>query len=202
MISYEVTKAEPKGKFIQVKYSKDGELDYYKNFRTTDFSTDNIMQLVSSGQVEAQNHWNATNSLPDSVDISGLSGSLKTIITTPQPQFDDTTETLEQTVVETDDSITYGWSIRPKTQAELDFDLGVFRATASTSMRQARLALARQGLLATVQSNINALSEESQIEWEYAGSVERNSPLVQSLGAALGLTDEQLDDLFKLAVTL
>jgi len=202
MISYEVTKAEPKGKFIQVKYSKDGELDYYKNFRTTDFSNDNIMQLVSSGQVEAQNHWNSTNSLPGSVDISGLSGSLKTIITTPQPQFDDTTETLEKTVVETDDSITYGWSIRPKTQAELDFDVGIFRATTSTSMRQARLALKQQGLLATVQSNIDSLPEEAQIEWEYATTVDRPSALVATLGAALGLTEDQLDDLFKLAVTL
>ena len=72
----------------------------------------------------------------------------------------------------------------------------------AVSMRQARLALSRQGLLGQVQAGIDALPEESQIEWEYAGFVERNSPLVQSLGAALGLTDEQLDDLFRLAVTL
>ena len=72
----------------------------------------------------------------------------------------------------------------------------------AVSMRQARLALSRQGLLAQVQTGINSLSEESQIEWEYAGSVERNSPLVQSLGAALGLTETQLDDLFILAATL
>jgi len=70
------------------------------------------------------------------------------------------------------------------------------------SMRQARLALKQQGLLATVQSNIDALSEESQIEWEYAAVVERSSPLVASLGGALGLTEVQLDDLFKLAATL
>ena len=72
----------------------------------------------------------------------------------------------------------------------------------AVSMRQARLALKQEGLLATVQSNIDALPEESQIEWEYAAQVERSSPLVASLGAALGLTETQLDDLFKLAITL
>jgi len=70
------------------------------------------------------------------------------------------------------------------------------------SMRQARLALKQQGLLATVQSNIEALPEDAQIEWEYAAQVERGSDLVATLGAALGLTEDQLDDLFKLAVTL
>lgn len=100
--------------------------------------------------------------------------------------------------------LTIVWPEEPikRTQADLDQDISYFRTTTKVSMRQARLALSRQGLLGQVQAGIDALSEESQIEWEYAGSVERNSPLVQSLGAALGLTDEQLDDLFKLAVTL
>ena len=96
------------------------------------------------------------------------------------------------------------WPEEPpkRTQVELDQDILYFRETAKVSMRQARLALKQQGLLATVQSNINALPEESQIEWEYATTVERKSPLVVSLGTALGLTEEDLDNLFKLAITL
>ena len=41
-----------------------------------------------------------------------------------------------------------------------------------------------------------------QIEWEYATVIERNSPLVQSLAAGLGLTAADIDDLLTLAATL
>jgi hypothetical protein len=71
---------------------------------------------------------------------------------------------------------------------------------ASVTMRQARLALHRAGLLTQVNSTIT--DPEAQIEWEYATTVERNSPLVQNLAAGLGLTEQQLDDLFTTAATL
>jgi hypothetical protein len=71
----------------------------------------------------------------------------------------------------------------------------------SVTMRQARLALHRAGLLAQVDAAI-ASDVEAQIEWEYAQTVERHSPLVQNLAAGLGLTEEQLDNLFTLASTL
>ncbi len=70
------------------------------------------------------------------------------------------------------------------------------------SMRQARLALLQAELLATVDAAIAAGSEADQITWEYATEVDRNSPLVVNLSASLGLTEQQLDDLFTLAATL
>jgi hypothetical protein len=86
------------------------------------------------------------------------------------------------------------------------FDLPDFVPVATdvpytVTMRQARLALAEEGLLATVQENIAQLPEAAQIEWEYAGQVERASSLVSTLGDALGLAEVDLDNLFKLAVT-
>lgn len=74
------------------------------------------------------------------------------------------------------------------------------------SMRQARLALLKSGLLATVQSAVDSMpgaeGDAARIEWEFSSTVERNRPLVQSLGAALSLTEAQLDDLFRIAATL
>ena len=74
------------------------------------------------------------------------------------------------------------------------------------TMRQARLALLQQGLLASIQPAIDALDEPhrsaANIEWEYSQTVERNRPLVLTLGEALGLTDEDLDALFTLSDTL
>lgn len=75
------------------------------------------------------------------------------------------------------------------------------------SMRQARLALYDAGLLATVDESLSLMPIEeqrvkAQIEWEYATTVRRDSPLVYGLAGALGLTDEMLDDLFTLAASL
>lgn len=76
----------------------------------------------------------------------------------------------------------------------------------SVTMRQARLALLQQGLLATVNTAVAAMpgaaGEAARIEWEFSSTVERDRPLVQSLIGALGLTEAQLDSLFLLAGSL
>lgn len=71
---------------------------------------------------------------------------------------------------------------------------------ASVTPRQARLALLLAGHLQAVEDAINALpadqSQAARIGWDYASSVERASPLVATLGAALSLSGAQLDALF------
>lgn len=79
-------------------------------------------------------------------------------------------------------------------------------APQSVTMRQARLALLNAGLLTQVEAAIAAMpgaaGDAARIEWEYALSVERNSPLVASLAAALTLDSSQLDALFTQAAAL
>ena len=74
------------------------------------------------------------------------------------------------------------------------------------SMRQARLALLGAGLLAQVNTAVanmpGAEGDAARIEWEYAQEVRLDSPLVAGLSAALGLTDETLDNLYKVAAGL
>lgn len=68
------------------------------------------------------------------------------------------------------------------------------------SMRQARLALLGAGLLPQVEAAFDQMDEPERsaviIEWEYATELRRDHPLVASLAAALGLTEQQVDDLF------
>lgn len=68
------------------------------------------------------------------------------------------------------------------------------------TMRQARLALLAAGKYAGVDAAIDSLpspqKEEARIEWDYARDVERNSPIVAMMGAALDLDDAALDKLF------
>lgn len=69
------------------------------------------------------------------------------------------------------------------------------------TMRQARLALHSFGLLDQIKSFIAAASPEAQIEWEYATDVERSNPLVALVQTNAGLSDQDIDNLFKLAAT-
>ena len=77
----------------------------------------------------------------------------------------------------------------------------------SVTMRQARLALLRAALLDDVDAAIAAIPDPAQrkaaeIEWEYAQTVDRNSPFTQQMAAGLNLTAEQLDALFTQAAGL
>ena len=73
------------------------------------------------------------------------------------------------------------------------------------TMRQGKLALLHFGLLDTVDQLIAATpgvqGKAARIEWEYAASIKRQSVLVTSLIHYLGLTEDQLDELFILANT-
>lgn len=76
----------------------------------------------------------------------------------------------------------------------------------SVTMRQARRALLDAGLLGQVSTAIAAMpspaKETAQIDWEYAGTVDRTGTLITSLAGALGLDDAALDDLFETAAKL
>ncbi len=70
----------------------------------------------------------------------------------------------------------------------------------SITARQARLALLQIGKLADVTAAIvnlqSPMKEQVEIEWEYATEIYRNNGFIDTLGAALGLNKEALDDLF------
>lgn len=76
----------------------------------------------------------------------------------------------------------------------------------SCTRRQGRLALLAHGHLDDVEALIAAIADPAerraaQIEYE-ADTWERSNPTVQSMWEQLGGTPAQLDDLFRLAVTL
>lgn len=68
--------------------------------------------------------------------------------------------------------------------------------------RQARLVLLNAGLLDQVESAVDQAGGSTRIAWEYATEINRNDPLIQSIGQSLGLTEQQIDDLFTQAATL
>ena len=60
---------------------------------------------------------------------------------------------------------------------------------------QAKLQLYRVGLLDEVDAMV-ATDREVQLYWEFALEIRRTHPTLIAMAAGLGLTDEQLDELF------
>lgn len=74
------------------------------------------------------------------------------------------------------------------------------------TMRQARIALYNAGKLSAVNAAIagmpGAAGDAARIEWEFSSTVERNKPLVTSMGAVLSMDNAALDALFVAAAAL
>ena len=71
------------------------------------------------------------------------------------------------------------------------------KSSDSITMRQARLVLLNAGLLELVDNAIATGSDEVlKVEWEYATEVRRDWSNLISMALTLGITEEQLDNMF------
>lgn len=90
----------------------------------------------------------------------------------------------------------------PPTEQELREQVSALTA------RQLRLGLLKAGISpSTVTVTLAAMPagpdrDEAQIEWEYATTFNRMHPLIATVGAALDLTDTQIDTMWNAAISL
>lgn len=89
--------------------------------------------------------------------------------------------------------------ITAPTEAEL---LAARRAAMVVSRFQARAALLGAGLLDAANAAVAAADQIVQIAWADAVEFRRTSPTIAALGAALELTEAQIDDLFDAAALI
>jgi hypothetical protein len=94
------------------------------------------------------------------------------------------------------------WDVKSYTPTELSERLDEWRQSASCTPFQGRMALSDAGLLASVEAAIAQADEKTKVAWEYALEWKRMSPMIATLGAALNLTDAEIDDLFKAAAEI
>lgn len=114
-------------------------------------------------------------------------------------QPENTIENIDQRVINIDGNfvdIIRSWSAKPTI------------IPSTISARQVRLWLIDNNIdLNNVVNIINTiedpiLKQKTLVEWEYAPYIERNHPLIETLGASLGLTKEQIDQGFIVASQL
>ena len=72
----------------------------------------------------------------------------------------------------------------------------------TVSMFQARAVLLQAGLYETVDAAMQQAGGVNLVAWEYATEVRRDSPMVEAMAQQLGLTEEQVDDLFRQAAVV
>lgn len=86
---------------------------------------------------------------------------------------------------------------RDAAQAVLEaFDPDAPVVPQSVAPYQARRALNAAGLREAAEAAIAGASQDVRDAWEYALVIERESSFIAAIGGALGLTDQQVDDLF------
>ena len=76
------------------------------------------------------------------------------------------------------------------------------RASMTVSRFQAMAALLDAGLLSQVNAALADAGPLAQLAWAEATEFRRNSPTIAGLAAGLGLTDTQVDDLFRAAALI
>lgn len=126
----------------------------------------------------------------------------------PDPAYDPATQTLENRSFA--DLTNFKWInetyVRNLTQDEINQRLP--QPPDTCTPRQLRIALIQTGISpSTIDSQIDAISDPIQkeiarAEWEYALEIKKQHPLVSMMAVNLNLTDQQVNDIFSLAVTL
>lgn len=169
------------------------------------------MQLQTESEIRAANP-NTSYPVP-----FGTPEGYAYVFPAPQPAYDPVTQRVQSATPELTGLGHWEqrWEVVEMFTTQEDKDAAIAADTEAkrvaavpkvVTMRQARLALLGAGLLPGVTAAINAMDspqkEGAQIEWEYSQTVERDRGFVLLLGAALGLTELQLDNLFVAAGAL
>ncbi|MFJ5538526.1 hypothetical protein [Vreelandella titanicae] len=97
---------------------------------------------------------------------------------------------------------TQPWFITPEQQAQQQ--LASWRETTKVSRFQAKAALDAAGYLNQVEALMAdpETPNQTKLAWAEAQEFRRASPTIAQMAGALGLSDEQLDDLFMHAITI
>ncbi len=96
-----------------------------------------------------------------------------------------------------------GWYWFDSLEAAMVGMVNVTDSIAVVTRRQAKRALLEVGLLDDVDASIATSGDRAaQIDWADATEFRRDWPALIAMQPALGLTDQQVDDLFTLAATL
>lgn len=113
-----------------------------------------------------------------------------------QPVIDDFTQKVEQDKLATLDNGVYTIKYRVLTKTEDEIiEYRKSQGPKSITPLQAKLQLLKLGLLDEVEALVTG-DRTSQLYWEYASVIERDNEILLMMAEQLGLTSEQVDEMF------
>ncbi|NBT32930.1 MAG: hypothetical protein EBT13_13795 [Rhodobacteraceae bacterium] len=95
--------------------------------------------------------------------------------------------------------------VRDMTQEEQDaraVSAAASRARMTVSRFQAKAALMQAGLLPQIETLMASADPIAQLAWAEAVEFRRDSPTIAALAASAGLSETQIDDLFRAAMSI
>ena len=117
MIDYKITHINSATNQIQVRYSKENYPDYYVNIGLLDNFDEEDVHAAAKAQCEqACDFWARS---ANTIVLVSDEGQAKEVIKQSPPDYDSTTHYIEETVDESNTTITYGWQVWEKSESKL-----------------------------------------------------------------------------------
>ena len=106
MIDYEIIRVLPEQSFVQVKYSKEGEPDFFHRFTVSGYFTEENVHKAAKEKVEwALSYW-ASRGDSDTFELTETTGQAKNVEYDTEPEFDSSRQIVEN-YIEEDETTVY-----------------------------------------------------------------------------------------------
>lgn len=116
------------------------------------------------------------------------------------PDYNPATQKTSKTeVVVKDDKAVQQWNVEPLSDKELQQRLQAKREQMEASRWRLMSVLEEMGMLDTVNQAVSQMPKTFQIAWNNANSITRLGKGMQMVQSELGLSDEQIDQIFEQA---
>ena len=130
-------------------------------------------------------------SLPPGVDVAALEAAGVLIVRPVEPPREPGFVAVEGEPEQRDGVWWQAWRLEPAPPPEPP------PVPQSVTPLQARRALRGAGLMPAVEAALAQADDDARDAWEYAIEVRRDDPLLAAMAAQIGLTDADLDALFR-----
>lgn len=119
------------------------------------------------------------------------------VVDTPPPSYNPMTQDLNLVNPTRQDGIWHEqWSVTDVTPEVYAERLAAYRAGLSCTPLQGKIELENQGLLDAAEAEVAAADKITRLAWNNATIWYRTSPMIETLGTGLGLSPDDLDNLF------
>lgn len=116
---------------------------------------------------------------------------------TARPPFNPMTQNLSLVDPVRQDGVWFQqWSVTEATPEEQAERLATYRANLQCTPLQGKIELENQGLLDAAEAEVANADKITRLAWNNATIWYRTSPMIETLGAGLGLSADDLDNLF------